>query len=160
MTTKAKVTLLIAAVLEAGALLAQSAPDESAATAASPGQPAGVWATTQWVQAPSEIAPIQSPFAMPQLQRPLFPDRTFNLTDYGAKGDGTAKNTEAFGKAIAACHGAGGGRVVVPAGKWLTGAIHLQSNVNLHLQEGAEIHFSDDPSDYCPWCSLAGPALS
>jgi polygalacturonase len=40
--------------------------------------------------------------------------------------------------------------VVVPAGQWLTGAIHLKSNVNLHMLEGAEIHFSDDPADYLP----------
>ena len=161
MITKAKAALLIAAVLKGGALLALSAPGEgwgtpgegtrpTRATALPPGRPAGVWATTQWLQAPPEIAPIQSPFAMPPLQRPVFPDRTFNLTDYGAKGDGTVKNTEAFRKAIAACHGAGGGRVVVPAGNWFTGAIHLKSNVNLHLQEGAEIHFSDDPNDYLP----------
>ena len=112
----AKAALLIAAVLKAGALLALSAPGESATATLPPVQPAGVWATTQWIQAPAEIAPIQSPFAMPQLPRPVFPDRTFNITGYGAKGDGTAKNTEAFRKAIAACHGAGGGRVVVPAG--------------------------------------------
>jgi len=44
----------------------------------------------------------------------------------------------------------GGGTVVVPAGKWLTGAIHLQSNINLHLEEGAELSFSDKPEDYLP----------
>ena len=65
-------------------------------------------------------------------------------------GDGVTKNTEAFRNAITACNEAGGGQVLVPPGKWLTGAIHLQSNVNLHLQEGAEIHFSDDPDDYLP----------
>jgi polygalacturonase len=101
-------------------------------------------------EVPGEIAPIHAPFAMPQLQRPVFPDRTFNITGYGAKGDGTTKNTEAFRKAIEACHKAGGGKVLVPAGKWLTGAIHLKSNVNLHMLEGAEIHFSDNPQDYLP----------
>ena len=100
--------------------------------------------------APAEIAPIQAPFPMPQLRRPVFPDRTFDITRHGAVGDGRTKNTKAFVDAIAACHAAGGGKVVVPTGKWLTGAIDLKSNVNLHMQEGAEIHFSDDPSDYLP----------
>jgi polygalacturonase len=98
----------------------------------------------------ARIAPITAPFDMPQLQRPVFPDRSFNLTNYGAFGNGTTKNTEAFRRAITACNAAGGGRVVVPAGKWFTGPIHLKSLVNLHLEEGAEIHFSDDPQDYLP----------
>ena len=96
------------------------------------------------------IAPIQAPFDMPQPQRPVFPNRTFNFTDYGAMADGTTKNTDAFRKAITACNAAGGGTVSVPKGKWLTGAVHLMSNVNLRLEEGAEIHFSDDPKDYLP----------
>lgn len=50
--------------------------------------------------------------------------------------------------AIAACHAAGGGRVVVPAGDWLTGAIHLRSNVNLHVSAGATLKFSTHPADY------------
>lgn len=87
---------------------------------------------------------------MPQLQRPVFPDRIFAITSFGATGDGRTKNTQAFADAIAACHAAGGGQVVVPAGKWLTGAIPLKSNVNLHMLVGAEIHFSDEPADYLP----------
>ncbi len=102
------------------------------------------------IQRPSEIEPISAPFPMPPLKKPVFPDRIFDILDYGAKGDGVTKNTEAFKKAIEACNATGGGQVLVPAGKWLTGAIHLKSNVNLHLEEGAEIHFSDDPEDYLP----------
>jgi len=97
-----------------------------------------------------EIAPINAPFPMPQLKRPVFPPQIFDIADYGAKDDGTTKNTEAFRQAIAACNASGGGTVFVPAGKWFTGAIHLKSNVNLYLMEGSEIHFSDDPSDYLP----------
>ncbi len=100
--------------------------------------------------APQEIAPIKAPFDMPQLERPVFEDRALLLTDYGAVGDGKSKNTDAFAKAITACHRAGGGKVIVPPGKWLTGAIHLQSHVNLVLEKGAEIHFSQDPEDYLP----------
>ncbi len=99
---------------------------------------------------PSEIEPIFAPFEMPQLKKPIFQDKTFNILDYGAKADGTTKNTKAFKKAIEACNVAGGGQVLVPAGKWFTGAIHLKSNVNLHFEEGAEIHFSNNPEDYLP----------
>jgi polygalacturonase len=99
---------------------------------------------------PEKIEPINAPFDMPQLQRPVFPDRIFDIRDYGATGDGTTKNTNAFQKCISACFVSGGGKVLVPPGKWFTGAIHLKSNVNLHLQTGAEIHFSDKPDDYLP----------
>ncbi|MAM18203.1 MAG: glycoside hydrolase family 28 protein [Christiangramia sp.] len=81
---------------------------------------------------------------------PEFPDRTFKLEDYGGLGDGTTNNSEAFQKAIAACNSAGGGTVLVSEGKYLTGPIHLKSNVNLHLQEGAEILFSTNKADYLP----------
>ncbi len=99
---------------------------------------------------PDQIEPVSAPFDMPQPQKPVFPDKIFDISDYGAKGDGTTKNTDAFKKTIDACSAAGGGTVLVPAGKWLTGAVHLKSNVNLHLEPGAEIHFSDDPKDYLP----------
>jgi polygalacturonase len=81
---------------------------------------------------------------------PAFPNRTFAITDYGAKGDGVADCTEAFRKAIDACSRAGGGKVVVPAGVYLTGAIHLKSNVDLDLAPGATIQFSTDPESYLP----------
>lgn len=101
-------------------------------------------------EAPAEIEKISAPFKMPQLERPKFQNRTFNIREYGAKGDGKTKNSEAFKKAIEACFAAGGGKVLVPAGKWLTGAIHLKSNVNLHFEKGAELHFTNDPEDYLP----------
>ena len=63
---------------------------------------------------------IKAPFEMPQLQRPVFPDKTFDILEFGAKGDGETKNTEAFRQAIAACMAGGGGKVLVPAGNWLT----------------------------------------
>ena len=81
---------------------------------------------------------------------PTFADRDFVITSYGARGDGSSDCTAAFRDAIAACASAGGGRVVVPAGRFLTGAIHLRSNVNLHVARGGTIAFSQDPNAYLP----------
>ena len=98
------------------------------------------------------------PFPMPELAAPVFPEKQFKLTDYGAVPDGKTKNTEAFAKAIAACNQAGGGRVIVPAGTWFTGPIIMKSQVNLHLEKGAVVSFSSEPVDYAPsvFASLGG----
>ena len=96
------------------------------------------------------IEPIKAPFAMPQLDRPDIPGKHFDIRDYGAQAGGTVLNTEAFRRAIAAAEQAGGGRVLVPAGVWKTGPIHLRSRIDLHLEEGAEVLFSDQFSDYLP----------
>ena len=64
--------------------------------------------------------------------------------------DGKTMSTEAINKAIIACTEQGGGIVVVPNGVFLTGAIHLKSNVNLHLEEEATLKFSQNDSDYLP----------
>lgn len=89
-------------------------------------------------------------FDMPDLVVPQFPDNDFNIADFGAVGDGVTKNTKAITRAIAACFEAGGGRVVVPKGEWLTGSIHLKSNVNLHVSKGAVLKFSQHFEDYLP----------
>jgi polygalacturonase len=81
---------------------------------------------------------------------PVFPDRVFPVTKYGAVGDGARDCTAAFRDAIAACAGAGGGQVLVPDGRYLSGAIHLKSRVNLHLADGATIAFSRNPDHYLP----------
>jgi len=102
------------------------------------------------LQRPEQIEPINAPFEMPQLKRPVFPDKKYNVLDYGAKNDGVTNNRKAFQKAIDVCSASGGGAVIVPKGKWFTGAIQLKSNVNLHFEDGAELHFSDNPEDYLP----------
>ncbi|TFI56901.1 glycoside hydrolase family 28 protein [Sphingomonas parva] len=79
---------------------------------------------------------------------PVFAARTFDIVRYGARGDGRSLATAAIAAAIDACAKAGGGRVLVPAGRFLTGAVHLRSNVELHLAEGATLAFSTDPADY------------
>jgi len=81
---------------------------------------------------------------------PTFPSREFEVTQFGAVADGTTDCTRAFSRAIAACANAGGGRVIVPGGKFLTGPIHLQSNVELHLSPDSEVIFSDKFADYLP----------
>ncbi|MBP0904222.1 glycoside hydrolase family 28 protein [Mariniflexile gromovii] len=79
-----------------------------------------------------------------------FPNNTFNIVDFGAISDGVTNNSEAIKKTIAACHDAGGGKVLIPSGRFLTGPIHLKSNINLHLEEGAEVLFSTETKDYLP----------
>ena len=79
---------------------------------------------------------------------PKFKNNQYNILNYGAKADGKTISTESFKKAIQECSKNGGGKVIVPNGKFLTGAIHLLDNVNLHLEDGAEIIFSTNPNDY------------
>jgi unsaturated rhamnogalacturonyl hydrolase len=86
------------------------------------------------------------PAVLAQIKAPEFPARDFPIADFGAKPGADA--SAAIRAAIAACHAAGGGRVVVPAGEWLTGAIRLLSNVNLHVGKGATLKFSSDPALY------------
>ena len=85
-----------------------------------------------------------------RIKPPEFPSHEVDVTAHGAKPDGTTDCTSAFRDAIEACGKAGGGRVVVPRGRFLTGAIRLRSNVNLHLADGATIAFDPDPSKYLP----------
>jgi polygalacturonase len=61
---------------------------------------------------------------------PSFKNRQFILTKYGAVGDGISDCTMSFISAIEACNKSGGGRVIVPKGIYLSGPIHLKSNVN------------------------------
>ncbi|MGH8024354.1 MAG: glycoside hydrolase family 28 protein, partial [Limisphaerales bacterium] len=75
---------------------------------------------------------------------PAIPDRSVNLTNFAAVGDGATLNTAAFAKAIAALSAQGGGELIIPQGFWLTGPIRLRSNINLHLERGALIQFSRD----------------
>jgi hypothetical protein len=88
------------------------------------------------------------PFPLPEL--PRIPSVEFNLRAFGAVEGGQVLNTAAFAAAIAAAHEAGGGRVVVPNGVWLTGPIHFKDRIELHLEAGAEIRFSQNPDDYLP----------
>ena len=102
-------------------------------------------------QQPSRITGwADLPALLARIQEPTFPDRDFPITEFGAVEGGKELATDAIRRAIEACHQAGGGRVVIPPGEWLTGAIHLKSNVNLHVSEGATLKFSTDPEHYLP----------
>lgn len=88
------------------------------------------------------------PFDMPRVEAPRFPDRTVNLKEFNAVGNGETLCTSAFADAINALSEQGGGHLVVPAGVWLTGPIVLKSNIDLHLEKGAVILFSPDVDLY------------
>jgi unsaturated rhamnogalacturonyl hydrolase len=92
----------------------------------------------------------QVPKILKRIVPPKFPKRDFVITDFGAVPGGTVDCTAAISNAINACVEKGGGRVVVPAGDFLTGAIHLRSEVNLHLEKDATLKFSTDPEAYLP----------
>jgi hypothetical protein len=72
----------------------------------------------------------------------------FNVKDYGAAGNGITMDTRAINDAIQACKNAGGGTVLIPAGTYLTGTIHLVSNMDLKIDHGAKIVGSPNPDDY------------
>lgn len=87
-------------------------------------------------------------FSMPKVNTTSFPDYQVSITDFGAITGGIVKNTDAFAKAINDVSIKGGGQIIVPRGIWLTGPITFKSNINLHLEDGALIVFSDDFDDY------------
>ena len=83
------------------------------------------------------------------IQAPVFAERDFLITKYGASTKASAvKNQKAINKAIAACSKKGGGRVIVPAGTFNTGAITLLSNVNLVVEKDAVLQFVFQPDLY------------
>jgi polygalacturonase len=81
---------------------------------------------------------------------PVFPKREFVITNFGAVANSEKLCSKPIAQAIKQCANAGGGSVVIPKGRFLTGAVHLESNVNLHLAEGATLAFSQNPADYLP----------
>ena len=84
------------------------------------------------------------PQILGRIKPPTFPKRDFKITEFGAKAGTANDSSEAIAKAIDACSKAGGGRVVVPEGEFLTGAVNLKSNVNLYVSKNATLKFSTD----------------
>ena len=73
---------------------------------------------------------------------------TFNVKNFGASGDGVAKDTRAIQDAADAAYADGGGTVVIPAGTYLTGALFFRNGVNLEIQEGAVLVSTVDSDDF------------
>ena len=86
---------------------------------------------------PDTIEPVESPFVMPLFERPVFPESTILV-----RMEQEGISTKPIQEAIDSMSCRGGGTVVVPPGVWRTGRLILKSHVNLHLSEGAELHFS------------------
>lgn len=91
-----------------------------------------------------------APFDMPEINIPDFTGaKEYNIIEFGAQKGNKTKNSEAIHKAIELAS-VNGGTVIIPEGEWLTGKVHLKSNVNLHLHKGAVLLFSENPKDYLP----------
>lgn len=113
---------------------------------------------TVWVgyaQSKSNIAvtsmTVKTPFGTVTIVSPDFKKaQRLAITDFGAVPGNKQKTSAAIDRAIAKANALGGGIVVIPKGEWLTGKLHLKSNVNLHLEKDAVLLFSEDPADYLP----------
>jgi polygalacturonase len=85
------------------------------------------------------------------------PNKEFNVADFGAVGDGLTLTTEAIQKTIDAAADEGGGKVIFPAGTYLSGALFIKSNIEFHIGEGVIIQAIQD-NNYYPrkWTRIAG----
>lgn len=89
-----------------------------------------------------------APFKFGEMVLPTIPETAYNIKDFGGVGNGTVLNTKAFEKAITAISEKGGGKLIVPAGVWLTGPIELKSKINFHVEKGATVQFSNDINQF------------
>nr|WP_294782929.1 glycoside hydrolase family 28 protein [uncultured Flavobacterium sp.] len=86
-----------------------------------------------------------------RIQLPIITSYRINVLTLGGKGDSITNNKKAFDKAMALCKKNNGGTIIVPKGIYkINGPIHFVSNVNLRIEKGAKIKFSDNPNDYLP----------
>lgn len=113
---------------------------------------------TLWILLAATVAPPLSAGQEPTSQ----PTRQshYDVTAYGATGDGRTKDTAAIQRAIDAAAGnrhptgVGGGTVFFPAGRYLSGSLHLRDNITLHLDAGAVLVASPNNADFDPFESL------
>jgi len=91
---------------------------------------------------------VRDAAAAPPARKPA--PTVYDVRGFGAVPDGKTKATEAVRKAIAAASAAGGGTVVFAGGTYLTGPIHLKSNITLQVEAGTVLKFSSDFDDYLP----------
>ncbi|WP_374165231.1 glycoside hydrolase family 28 protein [Arcticibacter sp. MXS-1] len=97
---------------------------------------------------PAEIAPVKAPFKMPVFKKPAFPALRLSIAEKGARQN--ELSTKEIQATIDEVNRRGGGTAIIPKGTWKTGRISLKSNVNLHIEEGAEVYFSGEVEDYRP----------
>lgn len=95
--------------------------------------------------AESTTAPAQDDASIPL---PRIPDHRAVITDFGAMADGKTLATDAIRKSVADCAKAGGGVVVVPAGEFLSGPFALASSIELRIDKGATLRFSNNKADF------------
>lgn len=104
-----------------------------------------------------KVSGIESkePFTAPRMALPQFRARTFNVKDFGAKGDSVTNDTQAINRAIEKCHAEGGGSILFPAGRYIAASIHLKSNICFRLDDKAEIYGApggyDAPESHEPY---------
>lgn len=128
-----KKTAIALLLLLAGGVSSLGAADKAKATAAD--------AAKAWTELYPEIEK--------NIKAPEFRDKDYPLFKYGRKSKTEGYlYTNLINKVIERCSREGGGRVIIPAGTWLTGPITLRSNVNLHLEEGATLLFTPDLKEY------------
>jgi polygalacturonase len=91
------------------------------------------------------------PGILERIVHPTFPERQVSVKDFGGAGDSITDNRDAFHRAIDDLAGSGGGTLTVPPGQYfMDGPVHLKSHINLHIEEGARIFFSNNPESYLP----------
>ncbi|MFY0688550.1 MAG: glycoside hydrolase family 28 protein [Cyclobacteriaceae bacterium] len=92
---------------------------------------------------------VEVPFAFGVFDEPTFGNYEVLISEFGAKTGGQFNNASAIARAIAdVAAKPKGGKVIIPAGIWLSGPIELKNNINLHLQEGALLVFSRNQMEY------------
>ena len=100
----------------------------------------------------------QTPFAIPKIQLPTFPEKVYTVKDFGAVGDSITNDTKAINDAIEKCNSAGGGTIIFPAGRYVAASIHLKSNIRFLLDKNAEIYGAnsgyDEPESHAPYESF------
>jgi polygalacturonase len=104
-----------------------------------------------------KVSGIESkhPFTAPKIAVPSFANRTYNVKDFGAKGDSIANDTQAINRVIEKCNAEGGGSILFPAGRYIAASIHLKSNICFRLDDKAEIYGAtsgyDAPEPHDPY---------